>query len=214
MKKVVLLAVVVGLAAPAALADDLNPPEWRGQPNSTFQHWSFDSDLSDGAGSWAPDVAENPFGAPDFYDYSLGTWTDGYEGRTGVYQLDSEYDFELIEINLPNSPEPNPVKWVRIQVVSHWDGEVLEPDVYIGGDEWEITDSEIYPLDPEDQFGWIYSRWDISIYPNPEFEEIDLYSFNGYPLIIDQIVVDTICIPEPGTMGLLSLAGLALLRRR
>jgi hypothetical protein len=31
---------------------------------------------------------------------------------------------------------------------------------------------------------------------------------------VDQIVVDTICVPEPATLALLALVGLAALRRR
>ena len=36
----------------------------------------------------------------------------------------------------------------------------------------------------------------------------------GGDVFVDQLVVDTICIPEPATMSLLALGGLALLRRK
>ena len=50
--------------------------------------------------------------------------------------------------------------------------------------------------------------WEI--YPNP----IDEMFTIGGNIDVDGIIVDTWCIPEPATLGLLLLGGLAMLRRR
>ena len=49
-------------------------------------------------------------------------------------------------------------------------------------------------------------------YPNPDYETINLY-VPGH-LTLDQVVVDTISMPEPTSAAAIALGGLALLRRR
>jgi hypothetical protein len=39
-------AIVLTGAAGRALADDSDPPPWRGNPGSTWQEWTFDTDQS------------------------------------------------------------------------------------------------------------------------------------------------------------------------
>jgi hypothetical protein len=50
------------------------------------------------------------------------------------------------------------------------------------------------------------------LYPNPDWEEMIVVVPDG--VVIDQIVVDTISIPEPASLAMLALGGLAILSRR
>ena len=53
----------------------------------------------------------------------------------------------------------------------------------------------------------------ITIEPHPDLETIELRP-NDCTMYIDQIIVDTICIPEPATICLFGFGGLAILKKR
>ena len=59
-------------------------------------------------------------------------------------------------------------------------------------------------------FGWFESTYTYEIYPNPVDEIILIEGM----IDVDGIYLDTWCIPEPATLGLLLVSGLFLLRRR
>ena len=105
----------------------------------------------------------------------------------------------------PNYVQLNPAKSIFLQMV--YDGEgTAQPNITVNGVLGTKVDS--IPLGPA---FWEYGRWQFELQPNPA-EELIQISGN---LEICEIVVDTICIPEPGTGLLVALgAGLVLVVRR
>jgi hypothetical protein len=57
---------------------------------------------------------------------------------------------------------------------------------------------------------WTTTVWKWRVEPNPTDE---MFRIRG-DILVDQLVIDTICAPEPGTMFLLGLAALGTLIRR
>ncbi len=209
----VLVAVLA--VAGTALADDLNPPPWRGDPGSTFQHWTFDTDVT-GLSSIPPDYIDNPYGTATIVDtYATSSeWWDLYMGRQGVWHA-----YWYFWIDIDNDPIERPYKEIQIQWTYYyddpngWDNGRPKPSLDWPGAPFTNTVELIdeYPL----LDNWYYAIWKIMIWPNPDFESIYVVADDGYSeLWFDQIVVDTICIPESATLGLIALAGLVFFRRR
>ena len=218
----VLTVVLLGMVA--AQADDLNQPIWRGAPGSTVQEWDFltagipITDPQPGALYDPPDGMDvpydNPYGGASarYYPGSGQEWQPMWEGREGVLPLSG-----TIVLDIWNVPLPNPVKDIRLQIT--W------RDQTIGGQHPEITMPEIFgpgsdPFDwglyAEETIAlpgigdWQHTTIDLKIWPNPEFESIRI---DG-AIDVDQIVVDTICIPEPASLALIGFGALALAMRR
>ena len=64
--------------------------------------------------------------------------------------------------------------------------------------------------------GWLKDAYSFVLFPNCDWEFIDL-GFNASAagmVAVDSVTIDTLCIPEPATLGLLVLGSTTLLRRR
>ena len=202
MRKLVTISLCLLIGVSTALADDLNPPPWWGGPGTTWQGWEFTT----------PDPG--PI-APDFGDYLTSTqltvtpgpgmeWIDmDPSGRQGIWPLSGQ-----IDVVVDNWPELNPEKWIWVQIT--WRPQ--DP-----GEEPIFTD--IFPepgLPPElvDEIqladGWIHSTYEWKLDFNPTEEWITI----GGTIDVDELVVDTWCIPEPATIMLLGLGSLLLCRRK
>ena len=227
------LATVMVLAATAPTqADDIFPPPWLGQDRTLYAGWD-----TWGFGLIAPG---DPI-APDYWDSnpSLGDSPEGYTDVGATYL--SEYTsstgggkrYDVIELTddfalyawLPNFP-PDDRKHVWVQITyapTDWDP-VNETYTQVpllgyytpGGENVENLHFVDVSLHGD---GWVTEAYAFDIVPNPEEEILALgfQNFAGssmYPGYVDQIVIDTICVPEPATAALLSLAGLTLIRRR
>jgi hypothetical protein len=199
VRKLIALVVVLGMVAPA-LADDLFPPEWRGQPGTTLQHWTFDYYQTP---NWIPEFYDNPYGEPYMNTYyGDEVWYEEWEGRQGVVNPWAND----VYLNLPNSEDPLEWKIVWVQMTWWYNGEFLPPEFLYSEPGGDLVYDEHYELEN----GWFHSVYEIWIPGNPNFELVAFASDHYF----DQIIVDTWCTPAPGALALIGVAGLLGARRR
>jgi hypothetical protein len=203
-------AVLVGLLSSLAGAHDLLPPSWRGQEGSTYQEWDFLTS----ADPAAPDVIDNPYGtavADIAYDIYGEGWLYYFEelgDQVGYWDIGTG----SITVDIDNRPEPLPYKevWVQVTYYQHIHD---APEITVPGGEFQYGDTVL--VDSAPNLGAWYldlSVWRIE--PNPVAEQVIFDGVAGSGAIIDQIVIDTICVPEPSAAALLMLGLVAVRRRR
>ena len=210
MKTLGLATVVMMALASSALAWDFDPPPWRGGPLSVHVEWNFDA--SGTAPSLFATVGATGQLAPVQPVLTLtgGTAVWG----SGAWTIIQSADFRL---DIPNWIDTEPLKLMHIQW--HFTGgtaAVLNSvTAYDGPDIWQvgshpgesITHSIWGPPDPLQT-----TIDDVVIVPNPDWEII-YFTMLGSG-IFEQVVVDTISIPEPATITLLAMGGLLAMRRQ
>jgi len=189
-------------------AHDLVQPDWRGDEGSTHQVWSFDDDDNPAL----PETDNNPYGTAEATitvgDFGEG-WLDTvpFGSQTGIWDMGRE---GTIVLDIPNRPEALPYKEIWLQV-TYYDSPTYPPVVTIPG---ASLISEQTLLVEEDSPGdWLLDQSVWRMEPNPSSEQIILTA-DWYGSTIDQIVVDTICIPEPGTAIILAVGTMAAIMRR
>lgn len=201
---IAVLAVGAAMAARPAWADDLNPPVWRGQPGTTFEQWEFSTNNP----ASTPDLVYNPYGQPvaQAFPGTNQSWVDEWGGRQGLWPLSG-----TIEATIPNNPEPQPYKeiWVQLTWAKQVDSStpvVWEKDSGVYGTlvEQDVLGSTGLPS-PNDL--WYHSTYEILLQPNPPSEVVKI---DG-TLVVDELVVDTICAPEPSTLALLVTGAMGFL---
>lgn len=193
--------VILGLSWTPVRGDDLNPPSYRGQPLSVHAHWATDPSsglLSLNQFSWVDDSD------PLTYMHPILPSTPVVPGFDNLYWL-----------QLPNFVDELPTKFMRLQLT--WSG-TTQPPLSIFSNALElgqlipgaITYSSTPLVFTQPDGGYQY--FDIEFHPNPDFE--DVYVKLPSDGRLEQVVIDTISIPEPATLGLLAFGGLALMRWR
>jgi hypothetical protein len=228
--QVFLIACALGLVVVGpAWADDVLPPDWRGNYGTLTAEWTDWGQQGAGPGMMTTSVSGNP-GLPGVLIGGVAQWNssvvalDSNMGRQGVLEVNPGGGIAPLTFGLRNYDWPNPEKRIRIQVTFTGAGVV---DFYVGsgvgdpGDPpwppvgWTKVDAiTVNSYDHGD--GWQTNAYDLILEPNPPWETIGFDWGLGPPTwqsFIDQVVIDTWCVPEPGSLSLLALAGLFALRR-
>ena len=201
-----LSALVVLLAASCACTAMVDPaaPPWRGLPGTTYARWEFNTpDLNP-----APDRGFNPNGMPATEIFPGHDWLPYYGGRVGVWPLSG-----LVVTAIPNYPPPNRFKEILVQVTWSSPSQYAEPDVdeilfHVPG---QLVSRIAVP--PNQGVQWWHDVYRIIIIPNPPRESIRVQG----AIWIDELVIDTICVPEPSSILVLAVGAtglIGLVRRR
>ena len=178
-----------------------NDPKWAGG-STTFVQWEFAHDptapirwdtnyttslvpnISFPAGSTYPDVVPGPDGQP------IPTWHIGDNGDITIF--------------CPNDPRDRPYKEILLQITS----DKGQP---------AIPKANGTPASVAGIFGFPGSNWYTYAYswhlePNPPYELITIPAVPSTN--VEEIVINTICVPEPASVMCLGLAAPLLLARK
>ena len=199
---------IVCIISTSVWAIPVYPAPWRGEPGSTYQKWGFGDDTNPAL----PDEFDNDYGTPTATVSLPNPWTvfwiPEHHGHQGVWKVT-----EYLQLDIPNTEEG---LWKDILL------EMIYADGTSTDDPWiryQVPGGPIMTADPPIQTevlpDGVYEKsvWYIYLEPNPP-SEIIVAMPSFCELYIDEISVDTLCTPEPGTIALFGLGALTLLRKR
>ncbi len=198
-----IFAFALAVCSTGVLADDYNPPAWCGDDFTTFQIWEF----SDNSNPADPDAVVNPYGDP-YAAMSGSLWLPMDLGHQGVWRVGSG----SMDFYIPNTDNEDPDSYKEIWLQLTFLAEDSEPPLFFTDPMWTIEPETVdFSLIGD---GYIHATFLILLEPNPTEETIQIFP-RHCTLYIDEVVVDTRCVPAPATLTLLLLsAGMVLRRRR
>jgi len=226
MRWLLLMLLFAGVAHAdlPGFSGDLTPPDWYGDENTTLQAWAFGTD----ANPASPDIDENAYGSPiaQIIRPDCRTrWMPEDHGHEGVWRLGGGGAMSLFVPNTDNTgPDTSKDIWVQILWSSFsigyepflWVQTADNPPTYAHEIQTTLFDgpdagAEVSELQCHRPRNYYHTSYKISLEPNPVEEWIFIKSSDcSSPVYIDEIIVDTRCIPEPATTALLSIGGLGV----
>jgi hypothetical protein len=221
MKTTSLVAMVVLFTGNLALADDYWVPSWRGGTGTTWAVWDNWTDYpnpmpSDAFAANPANLAQPYANADPGSAFLLDSWTDALgENRWNVMHIVGD---DELAFHLDNYDENRTEKRVRIQIT--YDSDKARPlafnvtaGYHSGVMPSHIPANQVAITEPP---GWVTAAYEFTLQPNPMSEDIYLkFDWNSSSsAYVDQVVIDTWCIPEPATAALLALGALTVLCRR
>lgn len=214
MRLTFVTAIIVCAAGGAVLADDFQPPSWRGAPGSSWAKWEFNDAgapvaFPPNSGFYsAPDAGYTPFGTPTLEARPGGgqSWQGTWAGRPGVWQLSGE-----LILDIPNNPVGNEYKDIQLQLTWHPQAQGNMPVTEVSLNSSLDPSTPMMLVSTTSAGGdWFHSVYSLRLYPNPSHEWMLITA----GIDVDEVVVDTICVPEPASLAVLGLGALAITRRR
>ncbi len=211
MKSICISIFLMMILTSMLCGHDLAPPGWRGAECSTKQVWTFETNNPE----VEPEIDENSYG-PAIATVTLGDFSSGWLDETpGMGTQTGVWDLGIsgsISLNIPNCSEALEYKEVWLQVTYYEDSLIPAPSIDVMGA--DILPEETQILEVEDT-GLLGGVWKLHksvwrIYPNPGSEIVAVSSDSSTTAMIDQVVIDTICVPEPMSFGLLLLGSFVL----
>ena len=212
--------LLICMLTTAALAQAALTPEYSNASRTViaeFDTWRIDPDY-DPELMLADTFIANP---KDELNWDWGQ-ADALLGATGDYLESCLGHFDVLELH--NDQD------LSFYVPNFEGGEFKEVWVEVTYREYACSDSRVIPYadvyatsnDPLEesihaptywdrdisQDGWITDVFSFVITPNPSYELFDLNfatedSWDGYPVYVDKVVIETICVPEPASLVIL-----------
>ena len=185
-------------------------PTWAGQANTTYQKWTF----GNGANPIGADDADNPYGLSQVTVTPApgGSWIPIDQGELGVWPLSGHFTCPIFNIAVMDKELLIGGRWRPIDP-EPGDPWMPRPIFHIGLDDGPL---ELHTADLvyNDQVSaqWYDVAFKVTIDSAVPFSKETIKVAGDFNM--STLRIDTLAIPEPVTMSLLALGGLALLRRR
>jgi len=224
MRKLACLFVIALFVAPV-MADDLFPPGFRGDPLSYHAHW--DAFQNGDFNAFYPDF-ESSVPGPDpgdmlhdgFFTHLDFAPSEGWAMAPGGGGFFNAAEDSTFVANVVNWLDDEPIKFLRIQV-TYLDDILNGPPTILGVEGFApVTGGGPYvSTGPVDSFSgpgltpgteYFYEDWIIE--PNPDWEQIEFFLPQG--TIIEQLVIDSVSVPEPATLLLMGCGIATLVHKR